>query len=55
MQAELLALKNVKGFFSFKKGLKYKEIVYEDGDKYKGYINKDGQREGVGILITTIG
>jgi hypothetical protein len=29
MQAELLALKNVKGFFSFKKGLKYKEFENE--------------------------
>jgi hypothetical protein len=50
VQAELNALKNVKGFFSFKKGLKYKEKEY---DKYshKGYLNKDDQAEGVGIRI----
>jgi hypothetical protein len=55
MQAELLALKNVNGFFSFKKGLKYKEIRYDNGEKYMGYVNKDGQREGIGILINTKG
>jgi hypothetical protein len=44
-----LALKNVKGFFSFKKGLKYKEIEYEYRVKYKGYVDKDGKKEGVGI------
>jgi hypothetical protein len=50
VQAQLNALKNVKGFFSFKKGLKYKEKEY---DKYshKGYLNKDDQAEGVGIRI----
>jgi hypothetical protein len=52
VQAELNTLKNVKGFFSFKKGLTYKEKEYDNGDSYKGYLNKDGQREGVGILIT---
>jgi hypothetical protein len=52
VQAELNTLKNVKSFFSFKKGLKYKEKQYDNGDSYKGYLNKDGQREGVGILNT---
>jgi hypothetical protein len=50
VQAELNTLKKVKGFFSLKKGLKYKEKEYE-GFSYKGYLNKDGQKEGVGILI----
>ena len=53
-QAELNTLKNVKGFFSLKKGLKYKEKEF-DLYSYKGYLNKDGQREGVGILITKSG
>ena len=55
VQAELLALKNVKGFFSFTKGLEYKEIQYENGVIYKGYVNKDGDREGVGVTITPSG
>jgi hypothetical protein len=55
VQAELNTLKNVKSFFSFKKGLKYKEKEYDDGFSYKGYLNKDGQREGVGLLITAKG
>jgi hypothetical protein len=42
VQGELLALTNVKGFFSLKRGLKYKEIEYKDGVKYKGYVNKEG-------------
>jgi hypothetical protein len=50
VQAELNTLKNVKGFFSFKKGLKYKEKEYELFS-YKGYLNKDGEKEGVGIRI----
>jgi hypothetical protein len=50
MQAELNTLKNVKGFFSLKKGLKYKEKEF-DKYSYKGYLNKDGQPEGVGIKI----
>jgi hypothetical protein len=54
VQAELNTLKNVKSFFSFKKGLKYKEKEY-DGFSYKGYLNKDGQREGVGIAIASDG
>ena len=55
VQAELNTLKNVTGFFSFKKGLKYKEKEYDNGFSYKGYLNKEGQAEGVGILITDIG
>ena len=39
-----------KSFFSFKKGLKYKEKEY-DRYSYKGYLNKDDQREEVGITI----
>jgi hypothetical protein len=35
--------------------LKYKEIEYDNGNIYKGYVNKDGQREGVGITITPTG
>jgi hypothetical protein len=54
LQAELNTLKNVTGFFSFKKGLKYKEEE-NWAYSYKGYLNKEGQREGVGILITDIG
>ena len=50
VQAELNTLKNVKGFFSFKKGLKYKEKEFDEYS-YKGYLNKDGQPEGVGITI----
>jgi hypothetical protein len=42
LQAELKALKQ---------GLKYKEIDYNDGFKYQGYVDKDGQIEGPGILI----
>ena len=54
MQAELNTLKNVKGFFSLKKGLKYKEKEF-DKYSYKGYLNKEGQAEGVGIKITVSG
>ena len=50
MQAELNTLKDVKSFFSFKKGLKYKEKEF-DNYSYKGYLNKDGKPEGVGIKI----
>ena len=51
VQAELNTLKNVKGFFSLKKGLKYKEKEFDEGFSYKGYLNKDGQAEGVGTKI----
>ena len=40
LQAELNAIKQ---------GLKYREEEYPSGDRYKGYWNKDGQLEGVGI------
>jgi hypothetical protein len=50
VQAELNTLKNVTGFFSFKKGLKYKEKEFDEYS-YKGYLNKDAQPEGVGIRI----
>jgi hypothetical protein len=46
LQAELKAIKQ---------GLQYKEVKGKDGSKYKGYVNKDGHREGVGINITDIG
>ena len=35
--------------------MQYKEKEYDNGSRYKGYLNKDGQREGVGILITAKG
>jgi hypothetical protein len=46
LQAELRAIQN---------GLQYKEIKYLDGDIYRKYVDKDGQREGVGIRIFTEG
>jgi hypothetical protein len=46
VQAEIKAIKQ---------GLQYKEKEYDNGSRYKGYLNKDGQREGVGILITAKG
>jgi hypothetical protein len=30
--------------------LEYKEINFENGEKYKGYLNQHGQFHGVGIL-----
>jgi hypothetical protein len=42
LQAELKAIHQ---------GLEYKEIKYLDGIRYTGYVNKDGEREGVGIRI----
>ena len=41
LQSELKAIKE---------GLQYKEEEYEDGNSYKGYVNSDGQREGVGVM-----
>jgi hypothetical protein len=46
LQAELNAIKQ---------GLKYEEYEWEEGDRYKGYWNKDDQKEGVGIYIFTSG
>ena len=46
LQAELRAINS---------GLEYREINYEDGNRYTGYVNKDGKIEGVGIGITDIG
>jgi hypothetical protein len=46
LQAELRAIQN---------GLQYIEIEDEDGNTYKGYVDKDGKREGVGIRIFTSG
>jgi hypothetical protein len=40
LQAELKAIKQ---------GLEYTEKEGKYDIKYKGYVNKDGQREGVGI------
>jgi hypothetical protein len=40
LQAELKAIKQ---------GLEYTEKEGKFEDLYKGYVNKDGQREGVGI------
>jgi hypothetical protein len=42
LQAELKAIDQ---------GLEYRKINFKDEGKYAGYVNKDGQREGVGILI----
>ena len=42
LQAELRAINS---------GLEYRETVDEDGIIYNGYVNKDGQKEGVGIMI----
>jgi hypothetical protein len=42
VQAEIKAIKQ---------GLQYKEREYNDRGSYKGYLNKDGQNEGVGIRI----
>ena len=39
VQAELNAIKQ---------GLQYKQFEYNDGDKYKGYVNNQGQPHGVG-------
>ncbi len=38
-------------FNAIKQGLEYKQIEYDDGAKYSGYVNQQGQREGVGIRI----
>ena len=46
LQAELNAIKQ---------GLKYEEYEYPSGNRYKGYWNKDLQKEGVGISIFTSG
>ena len=46
LQAELNAIKQ---------GLQYEEKEYPNGGRYKGYYNKDGQLEGVGISIFTYG
>ena len=40
VQAELNAIKQ---------GLQFKQIEYDNGAKYYGYVNQQGQREGVGI------
>ena len=42
LQAELRAIHQ---------GLQYKEKTYPSGSIYTGYVNQDGLREGVGILI----
>jgi hypothetical protein len=46
LQAELRAIQN---------GFQYKEIKYSDGVIYNGYVDKGGQREGVGIRIWSNG
>jgi hypothetical protein len=46
LQAELRAIHQ---------GLQYKEEEDEDGVRYHGYVDKDGQREGVGMTIWTDG
>ena len=46
LQAELKAIQQ---------GLEYKEKEWNDGAKYKGYVNQDGLSEGVGIKITSKG
>jgi hypothetical protein len=46
LQAELRAIQQ---------GLLYKEIQDDEDVTYKGYVDKDGQKEGVGIRIHTNG
>ena len=46
LQAELKAIDQ---------GLQYTEKEIKNGVKYKGYHNKDGKLEGVGIVIKTCG
>ena len=46
LQAELRAIHQ---------GLKYKEDEDEDGYRYHGYVNQDGEKEGVGIVILPAG
>ena len=38
---------------AIQQGLQYREIKIDKEWTYKGYVNKDGQREGVGIRIKT--
>ncbi len=40
---------------AIQQGLQYREIKIDKEWTYKGYVNKDGQREGVGIRINTDG
>ena len=40
---------------SISQELEYKEEVKSSGNRYKGYVNQLGQREGVGINITVAG
>ena len=42
LQAELRAILQ---------GLQYREIKYPNGTIYHGYVNQDGEKEGVGIII----
>ena len=35
--------------------MEYREKVNENGDRYRGYVNKEGQHEGVGIGTTAFG
>ena len=42
-------------FKAIQEGLKYKEKELKNGKKYKGYLNKDGDFEGVGIRISPNG
>jgi hypothetical protein len=46
LQAELRAIHQ---------GLQYREIQVDEKFRYLGYVDKDGQREGVGIRIRTDG
>jgi hypothetical protein len=43
VQAELKAIKQE---------LEYKQIELSDGGKYYGYVNQNGERQGVGIRIS---
>jgi hypothetical protein len=40
---------------AIQQGLQYREIKINEEWTYKGYVNKDGQREGVGLRIKTDG
>ncbi len=61
-ETTILKLANIKGnewmlpieLDSIKRGLKFGEKKYSDAT-YTGYLNADGQREGVGVTINTTG
>ena len=40
---------------AIQQGLQYREMKVDDELSYKGYVNTNGQREGVGMFIRTNG